>query len=116
MIDNIKRGEIVLVDLSGAQFNEQGYSRPAIIIQNDIGNRYSPTTIIVPLTSKVKNDLVTHVEIRGNRRTGLKETSTALCEQVRTVDKRRIIKKIGKIDNMILSKIYDAYKASFGEL
>lgn len=116
MINDIKRGEIVLVDLSGALYSEQGSSRPALVVQNNMGNQFSPTTIIVPMTSKIKNNLPTHILIESNEYTGLKEESTAMCEQIRTIDKRRIIKKIGKVDDVTLSQVFNAYKASFGEL
>lgn len=116
MIEKVKRGEIVLIDLSGAQYNEQCSSRPAIVIQNDVGNYYSPTTIVIPLTSKSKKKLPTHVEIKSGNETGLKEKSIALCEQVRSVDKRRIIKKLGKINNDVLSDVFRAYVANFGEI
>lgn len=101
----VRRGDIYLVDLGGAVGSEQSNTRPAIILQNDIGNDKSPTTVIVPLSTKRKPSMAsTHVEISTEQ--GVKNTSEALCEQVRVVDKTRLIKKVGEIsDEQVFSEI-----------
>ena len=111
----VMRGNIIIADLNGATGSEQGKMRPAIVIQNDIGNRHSPTTIIVPLTSKnKKRGLKTHVLIEKTEENGLSEDSVALCEQVRTIDKKRIKTKIGKISDIaVMQNIYAGYIANF---
>lgn len=92
----LHRGEIYLIDLSNQVGSEQSGVRPAIIVQNEIGNMYSPTTIIVPLTSKTKSMAATHVSLTPED-AGVLKDSTALCEQVRVIDKARIQKKLGEI-------------------
>lgn len=111
----IKRGNIVIADLNGATGSEQGKMRPVIVIQNDTGNKYSPTTIVVPLTSKKKKKgLKTHVLIEKTEENGLTEDSIALCEQVRTIDKRRIKAGIGYISELsVMRDIYNGYIANF---
>ena len=118
MMDNIKRGDIVMVDLQGAMFNEQSNERPALVVQNNTGNKFSPTTIVIPLTSELKKiGQPTHAVIRRKDATGLKVDSMALCEQVRTIDKRRIKFKIGKVDSdLVMTNVFKAYMASFGEI
>lgn len=112
---DIKRGDIVIADLGDTIGSEQGKRRPAIIIQNDIGNLYSPTTIVVPLTSHIKKTKqITHALIRKTVNNGLKCDSMALCEQVRAIDKSRICMKIGAVDdNFIMEEIFNAYIANF---
>ena len=112
---SVERGNIVIVVLTGATGSEQGKMRPVVVIQNDIGNRYSPTTIVVPLTSKQKKkSMKTHVLIKKTKENGLSEDSVALCEQVRTIDKSRIKTKIGKISDLATMKnIYNGYVANF---
>lgn len=100
----IHRGEIYLIDLSLGVGSEQGGVRPAVIVQNEIGNENSPTTIICPLTSKKKNMSATHVALTP-RDAGVVKDSTVLCEQVRVIDKARIKKKLGEVNN--LKKIED---------
>lgn len=84
----IKRGQIYYADLSPARGSEQGGVRPVLIVQNDIGNKHSPTVIMCPLTTQIKNPLPTHVTLVG----GICAGSTVLCEQVRTIDKSRLKK------------------------
>lgn len=117
-MNDIRRGDIVMVDLRGAMFNEQSNERPALIVQNDTGNKFSPTTIVIPLTSELKKmNQPTHTVIRRKDTFGLKVDSMALCEQVRTIDKRRIKFKIGKVNNdMVMANVFKAYMASFGEI
>lgn len=101
------RGEIYLVDLSNQIGCEQAGIRPALIVQNEIGNLHSPTTIICPLTSQDKTRIDTHVTLSPED-AGLLKVSTVLCEQVRVVDKTRLKKKLGEIVN--LEKIEDINK------
>lgn len=94
----VHRGEIYLVDLCDSIGSEQGGVRPAVIVQNEIGNKYSTTTIICPITSQNKKMIPTHVTISPED-CGIKQDSTVLCEHVRAISKDRIIKKIGEINN-----------------
>ena len=100
----IHRGEIYLIDLSDQVGSEQGGVRPAVIVQNETGNIYSPTTIVCPLTSKQKSMAATHVNLSPND-AGIIKDSTVLCEQVRVIDKSRIRKKLGEVTNV--NKIED---------
>ena len=102
-------------DLSPVVGSEQGGIRPVLIIQNDTGNKYSPTVIAAAITSQVnKNKLPTHIEI-GSDEFGLKSDSVILAEQIRTIDKSRLKEKIGHIDDAeIISRINNALGVSFG--
>ena len=94
---NVKRGDMFYADLSPVVGSEQGGIRPVLIIQNDLGNKYSPTVIAAAVTSQVgKNKLPTHIEL-DSEMCGLKADSIVLTEQIRTIDKRRLLKKIGCI-------------------
>ena len=106
-----KRGEIYLANLSPSVGSEQSGIRPVLIIQNDVGNKYSPTLIALAITSKIKKNIPTHINIDGEKY-GLEKNSTILAEQIRTIDKSRIIKKIGVVDNEILEKVKEAIKLS----
>ena len=95
----IKRGDMFYADLSPVIGSEQGAIRPVLIIQNDLGNKYSPTVIAAAITSQTnKTKLPTHIEIRENT-SGLKNNSVVLVEQIRTIDKSRLKEKIGHIDD-----------------
>jgi len=108
----IKRGDVVLVDLNPVIGSEQGKIRPAVIIQNNIGNKYSPTTIIAPITSKVfDKEFPTNV-LLFSKNSGLKGDSTILLNQIRTIDKLRIIKKIHSLDKEIMKRVDLAIKIS----
>ena len=111
----IKRGDMFYADLSPVVGSEQGGIRPVLIIQNDTGNKYSPTVIAAAITSQTgKNKLPTHIEI-GSDNNGLKSDSVVLTEQIRTIDKSRLKEKIGHInDNRIMSRVNDAIGISFG--
>jgi len=102
MTKQIKRGDIYFADLNPVIGSEQGDTRPVLIVQNDIGNRHSPTVVVVPLTGSKKAFLPTHVRIK--RMSGLFVDSTALCEQVRTIDRTRLEGCVGRIraDEQIL--------------
>ena len=109
---DIKRGDIVLVNLDPVIGSEQGKTRPALVIQNDIGNKYSPTTIIAPITSKIfSKEFSTNVQI-SSQDSGLENESTILLNQIRALDKSRIIKKLGSINDQIMKKVDLAIKIS----
>ena len=111
----IKRGDMFYADLSPVVGSEQGGIRPVVIIQNDLGNKYSPTVIAAAITSQTnKNKLPTHIEI-GSQNNGLKSDSIVLTEQIRTIDKSRLKEKIGHIDDKkIMSDLNNALGVSFG--
>ena len=108
----IKRGEIYYADLSPVVGSEQGGIRPVIILQNDTGNCYSPTTIVVAVTSKTtKNYLPTHIRVHSST---LRKNSVAMLEQIRTIDKQRILGYIGQIDDRTMQNINRAINVSLG--
>lgn len=109
---NIKRGELYYADLSPVVGSEQGGIRPVLIVQNNIGNKHSPTTIIANITSRDKNMLPTHVIIHSSRENGLKTDSTILLEQIRTIDKTRIKERIGQLSQSDLDRTMQAIKIS----
>ena len=111
---NVKRGDIFYADLSPVVGSEQGGIRPVIVIQNDIGNKYSPTVIVAAITSQInKAKLPTHVEI-SSEEYGLNRDSVVLLEQVRTLDKRRLKEYVGKLDNRIMDRVNKAISISVG--
>lgn len=114
IIKCVKKGEIYYADLTPVQGSEQGGVRPVLIIQNDIGNKYSPTTIVCILTSqKNKSGLPTHVFL--GQKFGLPKASFALLEQIRTIDKGRLKRKIGEVkDKGVMEEIEKAIHISFG--
>lgn len=108
----IKRGEIYLADLSPVVGSEQGGQRPVLIVQNDIGNKYSPTVIVVAITAQItKSKLPTHVELpaKGN---GLNKDSVILGEQIRTIDKKRLMQQIGTLNDDMMEKVNEALAIS----
>jgi len=108
----IKRGEIVLANLEPIVGSEQGKIRPALIVQNDVGNEFSPVTIIAPVTSKVYGkEYPTDVRI-SSKESGLPLDSTVLLSHIRAVDKSRIIKKLGVLDRNVMWKVDLALKKS----
>ncbi|MBQ3300213.1 MAG: type II toxin-antitoxin system PemK/MazF family toxin [Ruminococcus sp.] len=108
----VYRGEVYLVDFGKGYGSEQGGVRPAVIVQNNIGNKYSPTTIVVPVTSRqTKAHIPTHVRVKG---ACFSKRSLALTEQVVTIDKRRIIRKMGNIKLKSLFKIGTALLIGLG--
>lgn len=111
----IKRGDMYYADLSPVIGSEQGGIRPVLIVQNDTGNKYSPTVIAAAITSQTgKNKLPTHIQI-GTNSGGLKSDSIVLTEQIRTIDKSRLREKIGHIDDSnLMNKINNAIFISFG--
>ena len=108
----VYRGEVCLVDFGKGYGNEQGGIRPAVIVQNNTGNKYSPTTIVVPVTSRqTKAHIPTHVRVKG---ACFSKRSLALTEQVVTIDKRRIIRRMGNIKLKSLFKIGTALLIGLG--
>jgi len=110
----VKRGDIFYADLSPVIGSEQGGIRPVVIIQNDLGNRYSPTVIVAAITSQInKAKLPTHVEI-SSEVYGLNKDSVVLLEQVRTIDKKRLREKIGHMTEEDMKKVHEALIISMG--
>lgn len=110
----VKRGEIYYADLSPVVGSEQGGMRPVLIVQNDVGNRYSPTVIAAAITSqRDKNKLPTHIELEPAN-CGLTRESIVLLEQIRTLDKRRLKERMGQLDEKSMGKIDRALQVSFG--
>ena len=110
----VKRGDIYFADLSPVVGSEQGGIRPVLIIQNDVGNRYSPTVIAAAITSRQdKSRLPTHIPIEA-KECGLQKDSVVLLEQVRTLDKRRLKEKMGSVDYRAMKDINRALSVSFG--
>lgn len=110
----IRRGDIFYADLSPVVGSEQGGVRPVLIVQNDIGNKYSPTVIASAITSQInKAKLPTHIELDA-KEYGLQKDSVILLEQIRTIDKRRLREKIGRLDDELMKKVNEALSISFG--
>lgn len=111
----VRRGDMFYADLSPVIGSEQGGIRPVLVIQNDTGNKYSPTVIVSAITSQLsKNRLPTHIEL-DSKEFGLKSDSVVLAEQIRTIDKSRLKEKIGHIDNnIVMNRINNALGVSFG--
>ncbi len=111
-MEGIKRGDIVLVNLEPVRVSEQGGIQPCLIIQNDLGNKFSPTTIIAPITSKIfSKEFPTNVNL-FKEDSKLKKDSTVLLNQIETIDQSRVIKKISSLDEDLIKKIDLAIKVS----
>ena len=111
---NIRRGDIYYADLSPVIGSEQGGIRPVLIVQNDVGNKYSPTVIAAAITSRVtKSKLPTHIEVYADKY-GLARDSVILLEQIRTLDKKRLKEKMGHLDEDVMMQVNDAITVSFG--
>ncbi|SRR5690554_2266115 len=110
----VKRGDIYYADLSPVIGSEQGGVRPILVIQNDVGNKYSPTIIVAAITSQInKARLPTHIEITAPDY-GLPKDSVVLLEQIRTIDKKRLREKIGKFDEDMMRKVDEGLRISIG--
>jgi len=110
----VQRGEVYFADLSPVVGSEQGGVRPVLVIQNDIGNRFSPTVIVAAITAQIqKAKLPTHVEIKAEKH-GFERDSVILLEQIRTLDKQRLTDKITKLDAETMKKINHALEISLG--
>lgn len=117
----IRRGDIYYADLSPVVGSEQGGIRPVLIVQNDMGNRYSPTVIAAAITSRTgKTKLPTHIEVTASEAQGcetgcgLAKNSVILLEQIRTLDKRRLKERMGKLDDRTMQQVDSAIGISFG--
>ncbi len=115
LVDNsVRRGDIFYADLSPVVGSEQGRVRPVLIIQNDMGNRHSPTVIAAAITSQMnKAKLPTHIELVGQD-CGLTKDSVVLLEQIRTLDKRRLREHMGRLDGALMDEVDRAIAVSFG--
>ncbi|GMB09915.1 mRNA interferase MazF [Thermolongibacillus altinsuensis] len=110
----VKRGDVYFADLSPVVGSEQGGIRPVLVIQNDIGNRFSPTVIVAAITAQIqKAKLPTHVEIDA-KRYGFERDSVILLEQIRTIDKQRLTDKITHLDDEMMDKVDEALQISLG--
>jgi mRNA interferase MazF len=110
----IQRGDVFLADLSPVVGCEQGGKRPVVVIQNDLGNRFSPTVIVAAITAQIqKAKLPTHVEVSA-KKTGLERDSVILCEQIRTIDKRRLTDRKTRLDEQIMEQVDEALLISLG--
>ncbi|MGN0744785.1 MAG: type II toxin-antitoxin system PemK/MazF family toxin [Christensenellales bacterium] len=113
-MDMVKRGELYYADLSPVVGSEQGGVRPVLIVQNNVGNKYSPTIIAAAVTSQMgKAKLPTHIELPANKY-GLPKDSVVLLEQIRTLDKKRLKEKIGELPTNVMSKVNEALLVSLG--
>ena len=111
---SIQKGDLYFADLSPVMGSEQGGVRPVLVVQNDVGNKFSPTIIVAAITSrKNKADLPTHVEIDAGGN-GLSKNSIVLLEQLRTIDKKRLKERIGTIDKTRLPEVNEALSVSLG--
>ncbi len=116
MVSGVKRGDIYYADLSPVVGSEQGGMRPVLIIQNDVGNKYSPTVIVAAITSRMsKTKLPTHIDVYADR-AGVARDSVVLLEQLRTLDKRRLKEKMGRLDEGVMKEIDTAIAVSLGLL
>ena len=114
MDSNVKRGDIFYADLSPVIGSEQGGIRPVLIIQNNVGNRHSPTVIAAAITSQInKARLPTHIELAAQPY-GLSKDSVVLLEQVRTIDKKRLKERMGQLDDGVMHQVDEALAVSFG--
>ena len=112
----IKRGELYYADLSPVIGSEQGGVRPVLILQNDVGNKYSPTVIVAAITSQInKAKLPTHIEL-DSQTYGLPKDSVVLLEQIRTIDKRRLQERIGNLNSLVMNEVNNAMLISLGYL
>lgn len=110
----IKRGELYYADLSPVVGSEQGGVRPVLVVQNDVGNKYSPTVIAAAVTSKInKAKLPTHIELPSSS-CGLQRDSVILLEQIRTLDKRRLKERIGELSDVTMNQVDKAILISLG--
>ncbi len=110
----IKRGDVFYADLSPVVGSEQGGVRPVLVIQNDIGNKYSPTVIVAAITAQIqKAKIPTHVEVNAED-FGLEKNSVILLEQIRTIDKQRLTDKITHLSDDLMEKVKEAINISLG--
>lgn len=111
---NVRRGDIYYADLSPVVGSEQGGIRPVLIVQNNVGNRFSPTVIAAAITSqKEKANLPTHIQVQSTA-SGLARDSIVLLEQIRTIDKKRLKEHMGRLDDASMNRVDQALQISFG--
>lgn len=111
---DVKRGDVYYADLSPVVGSEQGGVRPVLVVQNNVGNKYSPTIIVSAITSQInKSKLPTHVEINSTD-FSLSKDSVVLLEQIRTIDKKRLREKIGHLDDGLMHRVDEGLQISFG--
>ena len=108
----VKRGEIYYADLGMGEGSEQAGTRPALVVGNNIGNKYSPTVIVAPITSQKKKSLPTHIKVSSQ--SGLTKDSTVMFEQVRTIDKTRLKSRVGSIDDKKMLEADKVIAVTFG--
>ena len=108
----VKRGDIFYTDLDPIIGSEQGGIRPVLVVQNNVGNKYSPTIVVLPLSSAKKHDLPTHIHICGSKM--LPKKSIVLAEQIRTIDRNRLLRYVGSVGLEIMEKVDRAVKISIG--
>lgn len=112
--NEVRKGDIFFADLSPSVGSEQSGRRPVLIVQNNIGNKFSPTVIAAAITSHRKNDLPTHITIKSTECRGLKKDSVVLLEQIRTLDKQRLKFKLGSIGPHLINQVDNALTVSLG--
>lgn len=113
-MSTVKRGDIFYADLSPVVGSEQGGMRPVLIVQNDTGNKHSPTVIAAAITSQVgKSRLPTHIELT-DQSCGLSRDSVILLEQIRTIDKSRLRERMGRLEDPLMNEVDNAIAVSFG--
>jgi mRNA interferase MazF len=111
----VRRGEVYFADLNPVTGSEQGGLRPVLVLQNDVGNQHSPTTIVAAITSRIhKARLPTHVRLPKRERDGLTKDSVILLEQLRTVDKQRLCRKVATLDRLQMEEVNEALGISLG--
>lgn len=108
----VKRGDIFYADLDPIIGSEQSGIRPVLVVQNNVGNKYSPTLVVLPLSTAKKPDLPTHIHITGSRL--LPKNSIVLAEQIRTIDRNRLLRYVGSIGLEVMEKVDRAVKISIG--
>lgn len=108
----VKRGDIFYADLNPIIGSEQGGIRPVIVVQNNVGNKYSPTVVVLPISSAKKNNMPTHIYICGSKL--LPKNSVVLAEQIRTIDRNRLLRYVGSVGLEVMEKIDRAVKISIG--
>lgn len=111
----INRGEIWMINLDPTIGHEINKRRPGLVIQNDLGNKFSPMTIVLPISSqKIEKIYPFEVSLKKEKRIGLEKDSKVLCNQIRAIDKRRLSKKVGKLSQELMEEINNALKISLG--
>lgn len=108
----VKRGDVFYADLDPIIGSEQGGIRPVLVVQNNVGNKYSPTVVVLPISSAKKNNMPTHIHIRGSKL--LPKNSIVLAEQIRTIDRNRLLRYVGSVGLEVMDKVDKAVKISIG--